>query len=179
VSGPTPEYGQQPEYGGQPPYGQQPQYGQQPGSGGQYPPPGGYDGGYGQPPVSPKNGVGIAALILGILSILAFWTFGFGIFLGIIAVVLGVLGRGRVKRREATNGGVATTGLVLGVLGIIGGAVFIALTVWVFNEVGVGDLATCLSDAGGDATRVEQCQQQFTDNLENQFSVTLTPAPTP
>lgn len=161
------------------------QYGQTP-QGGQYPPPPGgqyeaapqYAGGYQQqPPASPKNGVGIAALILGIISVLAFWTFGFGILLGIVAVILGIVGRNRAKRLEATNKGVATTGLVFGILGIIAGAVFIALSVWVFNEVGGRDLTDCLSNAGSDQAAIEQCQQDFTSNLEDRFSVTITPSP--
>jgi hypothetical protein len=155
------QYGQEPQY---PQYGQDPRYGQP---------------AYGGPPVAPKNGLGIAALIFGILSILAFWTFGFGILLGVIAVILGVIGRGRVKRREATNGGVATTGIVLGILGIIGGAVFIALSVWVFNAVGGQDFASCVADAGGDQARREQCARDFTGNLQEQLSVTITPLPTP
>ncbi len=184
------QYGQNPpggQYGGQqyppPPggqYGSNPQggrYGQNP-QGGQYEAAPQYAGNYQQqPPASPKNGMGIAALILGIVSVLAFWTFGFGILLGIVAVILGVVGRNRAKRLEATNKGVATTGLVFGILGIIAGAVFIALSVWVFNEVGVQDLTNCLSNAGGDQAAIEQCQQQFTSNLEDRFSVTITPSP--
>ncbi|MGN7134771.1 DUF4190 domain-containing protein [Rhodococcoides corynebacterioides] len=174
------QYGSTPQ-GGE--YGSNPQGGQY---GGQYPPPPGgqyesapqYSGGYQQqPPASPKNGMGIAALILGIISVLAFWTFGFGILLGIVAVILGIVGRNRAKRLEATNKGVATTGLVFGILGIIAGAVFIALSVWVFNEVGGQDLTDCLSNAGGDQAAIEQCQQDFTSNLEDRFSVTITPSP--
>ncbi|MBY6349562.1 DUF4190 domain-containing protein [Rhodococcoides corynebacterioides] len=186
---PPGQYGSSPQ-GGQ--YGSSPQGGQY---GGQYPPPPGgqygsgpqggqyesapqYSGGYQQqPPASPKNGMGIAALILGIISVLAFWTFGFGILLGIVAVILGIVGRNRAKRLEATNKGVATTGLVFGILGIIAGAVFIALSVWVFNEVGGQDLTDCLSNAGGDQAAIEQCQQDFTSNLEDRFSVTITPSP--
>ncbi len=173
---PPGQYGQTPQGG---------QYGSNP-PGGQYPPPPGgqyeaapqYAGGYQQqPPASPKNGMGIAALILGIISVLAFWTFGFGILLGIVAVILGIVGRNRAKRLEATNKGVATTGLVFGILGIIAGAVFIALSVWVFNEVGGRDLTDCLSNAGSDQAAIEQCQQDFTSNLEDRFSVTITPSP--
>lgn len=173
---PPGQYGQTPQGG---------QYGSNP-PGGQYPPPPGgqyeaapqYAGGYQQqPPASPKNGMGIAALILGIISVLAFWTFGFGILLGIVAVIIGIVGRNRAKRLEATNKGVATTGLVFGILGIIAGAVFIALSVWVFNEVGGRDLTDCLSNAGSDQAAIEQCQQDFTSNLEDRFSVTITPSP--
>ncbi|MGB3770681.1 MAG: DUF4190 domain-containing protein [Rhodococcus sp. (in: high G+C Gram-positive bacteria)] len=162
------QFGQQGQYGQQNPYQQDP-YQQNP-----------YGGGYGQqPPASPKNGLGVAALVLGILSILAFWTFGFGILLGIVAVIMGFVGRGRAKRGEATNGGVALSGIVLGVLGILVGAVFLALTVFVFNAVDGQGLVDCLSQAGGDSAQIEQCQQDFTGNLEEQFSVSIAPEPTP
>ncbi|MBY6362530.1 DUF4190 domain-containing protein [Rhodococcoides corynebacterioides] len=177
---PPGQYGSSPQggqYGGQYPPPPGGQYGSGP-QGGQYESAPQYSGNYQQqPPASPKNGMGIAALILGIISVLAFWTFGFGILLGIVAVILGIVGRNRAKRLEATNKGVATTGLVFGILGIIAGAVFIALSVWVFNEVGGQDLTDCLSNAGGDQAAIEQCQQDFTSNLEDRFSVTITPSP--
>lgn len=88
---------------------------------------GGYRGGpeYGVAPAGhvppagpPRNGLGIAALILGILAVLTFLTLVGGVLLGLLAIVLGLVARGRVKRREATNGGVATAGVILGALGL-------------------------------------------------------------
>lgn len=64
------------------------------------------------------NGFGVAALVLGIVSIPA-GGIVFGIVFGILAVVLGVLGQGRVKRGEANNGGLALAGIVTGSLGIL------------------------------------------------------------
>ena len=98
---------------------QPPQYGAYPGG---YPPPppppyGGYPGypgysGYPGPPQSePKNGLGLAALILAIIGLLLCWSVAGGIVLGVVAVILGFLGRGRVKRGEADNGGVAIAGI--------------------------------------------------------------------
>ncbi|MGU3436164.1 DUF4190 domain-containing protein [Actinomycetes bacterium M1A6_2h] len=162
-----PQYGQ-PQYG-QPQYGQpqsgQPQYGAAPG--------------YGQPPVSPKNGFGLAALILGILSILAFWSFGFGIVLGLLAILFGFLGRSRVKKRVATNGGVALTGIVLGIIGVIAGIAFLWIVVWAADKVGFTDYASCISDAGSNEQAIASCNDQFTNNIQDQFSVTITPLPTP
>lgn len=101
------------------------------------PPPMGYGannpyGVYGAPPKS--NGQATAALVLGIISIVLFWTFGFGIILGILAIVFGVLGRGRAREITAAGqsdgqSGRATAGLVTGVLGVVGGALFIVLLV--------------------------------------------------
>ncbi|MFD5429434.1 DUF4190 domain-containing protein [Streptomyces sp. NPDC127084] len=73
-------------------------------------------------PVAARNGLGTAALILGIVGVLAglpmflFWLAG---ILGLIGLILGITGRGRVKRGEATNKGAATTGVVLGVVALI------------------------------------------------------------
>lgn len=64
------------------------------------------------------NGFGVAALVLGIVSIPA-GGIVVGIVFGILAVVFGVLGQGRVKRGEANNGGVAIAGLITGILGIV------------------------------------------------------------
>ncbi|MFG2329376.1 DUF4352 domain-containing protein [Streptomyces sp. NPDC048604] len=69
-----------------------------------------------------RNGLGTTALILGIIGALSgviplmFWLAG---LLGLIALILGLSGRGRVKRGEANNKGVATTGAVLGLVAMI------------------------------------------------------------
>ena len=81
------------------------------------------------------------------------------------------------KRGEATNGGVAVAGIVLGVLGIIVSIAAIVLTVQFANEVGAGDLFDCLQEAGNDVEAQQQCQEQFQQNIEEQFSVTVTPPP--
>ncbi|MGO4446118.1 DUF4190 domain-containing protein [Mycobacterium sp. 2YAF39] len=161
-----------------PPAGAQPpSYGAYPGG---YPPPpqqtpyGGYPAG--PPPTSaPKNGLGIASLVTAIIALLS--VFG-GVVLGFVAIILGFMGRARVKRGEATNGGVAIAGIILGILSIIEAVAIIALMVWGFGEVGGTDYVDCLSKAGSDQEAVQQCADEFTNNLETQFSMTITtPAP--
>jgi hypothetical protein len=66
--------------------------------------------------------MGIAALVCGIISaVLAFSYVGAigGLVLGIIAIVLGILGR-----KKPQWGGMATAGLILGIIGTVLGAVF-------------------------------------------------------
>jgi Domain of unknown function (DUF4190) len=151
-----------------------PQYGAYPGA---YPPPPQQPyPGYAPPPTAPKNGLGIASLVVAIIAILS--VFG-GIVLGVVAVILGFLGWGRAKRGEANNGGIAVAGIVLGVLSIIEAVVLIGLAVWGFQEVGGTDYVDCLSQAGNDQQAMEQCAQQFQERVEDEFSVTLTPTPTP
>ncbi|GAA3376272.1 DUF4190 domain-containing protein [Streptomyces sannanensis] len=111
------------------PYGGQPGYGYTaPGTVPGYP---GYAGGWPGMGAAPQNGFGITALVLGIVSVVLFCLYGFQIILGILAVIFGVLGRNRAKRGEATNGGMALAGIILGALGILVSTVIIGFIVWV------------------------------------------------
>ncbi|MDX1886091.1 DUF4190 domain-containing protein [Mycolicibacterium sp. 120270] len=164
-----------PQPPGQPQYPQYPQYPPPPPGGaypGSYPPPPPQPyAGYTPPPQAPKNGLGIAALVIAIIALIS--VFG-GVVLGVVAVILGFLGWQRAKRGEATNGGIAVAGIVLGILSIIEAIVVIVLTVWVFNEVGGTDYMQCVADAGSDQAAVQQCVDQFQERVEDQFSVTIT-----
>jgi uncharacterized protein DUF4190 len=152
-----------------------PQYGPYPGS---YPPPPPQPyAGYTPPPIGPRNGLGIAALVIAIIGLVFCWTVAGGIILGIVAVVIGFLARGRVKRGQATNGGIAIAGIVLGFLAIIVSLVFIPIWIGMFGEVGGTDYVDCLSKAGNDSQAVQQCADQFRDRVENQLSITATPTP--
>lgn len=110
------------------PYGY-PQPGQpnQPGAGGPGypPPPGGTPYGaapYGQypgpvPPGQRTDGVSIAALVTGIL------------LMGVVPIVLGFIGLGRVKKNGTQGKGLAIAGIVLGGLAILG-TVAVGLTIF-------------------------------------------------
>lgn len=104
TSEPQPNYGQQQNYNQQQNYGQpQPQYG--------------------QPPVVQDNsakGMAVAALVLGILSIILCFAPFVGLGMGIVALCLGVSAK---KRLPAGEQGMATAGVVLGIIGIIIGAI--------------------------------------------------------
>jgi hypothetical protein len=135
---------------------------------------------YPQPGSAPKNGLGITSLVLAILGLLSSWIafLNFGsIVVGLIAVVIGIVARGRVKRGIANNGGVAIAGIVLGALAIIVSVAFIALYMFVWKEVGGSDYMSCMQQAGSDPTQQQQCEQQFQQHVDNQFSITPTPSP--
>ncbi|MGW3101869.1 DUF4190 domain-containing protein [Streptomyces sp. NPDC001100] len=90
----------------------------------------GYPQGYGWPgmQMAPQNNLGTVALVLGILSCCLFCIYGIvSLVLGIIAVVLGVKGRKRADRGQATNRGQAQAGMITGIVGIILGLAVIAL----------------------------------------------------
>ncbi|MFH9982241.1 DUF4190 domain-containing protein [Streptomyces sp. NPDC017179] len=112
-------------------------------------------GGYGYPaypaagqgwpgmPMPPQNGMGTAAMVLGILSCVMFCVYGiFSVVLGVLAVVFGVKGRRKADRGEANNRGQAQAGLITGIIGIVLGVVTLALVilgVFYVNTVEVPD----------------------------------------
>lgn len=158
-------------------------------------PPGGYPGGYPPPPpyggtpppypggptAGPSNGLGIAALVTAIVGLLMVWSVLGGLVLGVVAVALGFAARGRCKRGEATNDGVALSGIVLGFLGIVLSVVFVGIYlvmggIW-FTEVGGPDFVSCMQDAGNDRGAQQQCEDTFRDRMQDEFSVTPTARP--
>lgn len=115
--------------------------------------------GYQGQPSDPSNGMGTAALVLGVIGLLTS-IFVVGALFGVIAVILGFLGRGKAKRGEATNGGVALGGIITGALSIlIVGALAIG-AVALFNSDTFQNLTECVQ-AADDQTAVEDCAQQF------------------
>ena len=112
--------GQRPPY--QPPYNQQPYQGNQqqpfyPYGAPQYPM-------YPQPNTG-SNGLAIASLILGIVSLVLVAAFSWmlwgsiaGLCLGIVGTILGVMGR-----KNATGRTMATAGMILSIIGIAIGAI--------------------------------------------------------
>lgn len=117
-----PAYGQ-PAYGqpayGQPAYGQ-PAYGQP-----AYGPPA-Y--GYGYPPQPRTNGKAMAGMIVGIVSIVLCYL---GALIGPAAIILSVLGKKDIKRSNGTQSGegMATAGLVTGIVGTVIWVALDALTI--------------------------------------------------
>lgn len=151
-----------------------------PGSGpypGAYPPPpmpygGDYYPGLGAPP---RNGMGVAALVVAILALFGSCSVIGGVLLGIAAVIMGLVGRGRAKRGEANNGGIATTGLVLGVLAIVLSIAFVAFYADAFNKYGGQDLMSCIQNANSDSDKIQQCMDEFQQRVESQTGQTATP----
>ncbi|MBX7435351.1 DUF4190 domain-containing protein [Mycobacterium sp. Y57] len=153
---------------------QPPQYGAYPGG---YPPPPPYGAYPPPPPAGPKNGLGTAALVLAIIGLVLCWTVAGGVILGLCAVIIGFVARGRVKRGEANNGGIAIAGIVLGFVSIVAALVFIPIYIGVFDRVGGTDYIDCISRAGSDQQAIQDCADEFTQRVEEQFSLTVTPTP--
>jgi hypothetical protein len=110
--------------------------------------------------------MGTAALVLGIIGFfLAFVVIG-GI-LGIVAVVLGIVALGRVRRGEANNRGVAIGGIVAGALAIVLAGVIIAAgaAFWSENKDEINDLGDCLDRARSQEAE-DRCEDRFREQIE-------------
>lgn len=77
--------------------------------------------GYGWPGMQPRpaNGMGVAALTLGIISAVGFILWPIAIVVGILAIIFGAIGRAKATRGEATNRGQALAGLICGIGGLV------------------------------------------------------------
>jgi hypothetical protein len=114
---------------------------------------------------APRNGLGTAALVLGILAVATSITVVGGVVLGVLAVVLGVIGRRRAGRREADNGGIALAGIVLGAVALLLSIVLVVAGIALFRSGTGRSLVDCLDRAGDDQAAVNACEQQFTHDL--------------
>ncbi|ALR11989.1 hypothetical protein MYCSP_11700 [Mycobacteroides saopaulense] len=148
---------------------------------GGYPPPYPYPYAYGAPgmpvpPPAPKNGVGVSALVVGIIAILLSCTVFGGFLGGLVAVVLGVVGLLRVKRSEADNRGVAIGGIALGALAVLLSTLILVFTLVFMKSAGLSDFITCMSDVKGDQAKATQCQNDFEKRMNEKAG---TPTQTP
>ncbi len=137
---------------------------------GAYPPAPSPYGEYPSVPAAPRNGLGIAALVTAIVALIATVTIFGGIGLGLVAVILGIVAYGRVRRGDADNGGVAIAGIVLGIVAIVVSVALVFFGVWVFKSIGGGDYVECVQQAGQDQAKVDQCTEEFRQSVENRFS---------
>lgn len=108
-----PPYGQ-PQYP-QPPYQQNP-YAQQPwGQPSGYPPPQPYQ------VTPPSDGLGIAAMVIGIISLVTLCIYGLGLLGSPAALIMGKISMNRIDRSEGRLGGrgMAKAGFILGIIGTV------------------------------------------------------------
>lgn len=78
------------------------------------------------PPRQQTNGLAVASLVLGILSLLSFFTIVPPFIMGGLAVIFGIIGLSKAKQ-GAPNKGLAIAGLICGAAGIVATIAFIAL----------------------------------------------------
>ena len=105
--------------------------------------------------LKPRNGAGVAALVLSLVGLVLTLLVLFaplGALLGLLAVIFGIMGISRVGQGEATNRGQAVTGLIVGIL---------ALALGVFLTIRIGSY---LSDHATDFNNFTKCVNSATTN---------------
>ncbi|MFF8972019.1 hypothetical protein [Streptomyces sp. NPDC014995] len=81
---------------------------------------GGAPGPYGWPGMRPmENGMGITAMVLGIIAAGGFCMWPAAIVTGVLAVMFGLIGRAKARRGEASNPGQALAGIICGAAGFV------------------------------------------------------------
>ncbi len=119
----------------------------------------------------PRNGLGIAALVIGVASLVAaasFTLFPLALVFGLVGLILGLVALGRGRRVGATNPGQATTGVICSVLALI---VAIDLSVhvgtWAARNTGVFTrFDKCIAKAGN-RTEVSNCIARFANDVRS------------
>lgn len=118
-----------------------------------------------------RNGVGVAALVVGIVSlVLAILIIFFPLagILGIVAIVLGGIGMGRAGRGIADNRGQALTGLITGLLAfLVAVALGLGIGSFVFQHANdFRKLGSCMDKAQSAAAR-QTCARAFGNQLHD------------
>lgn len=120
----------------------------------------------GPPATGPRNGIGTGALVVAVAALAFSWSVIGGIVGGVIAVSLGVAGRGRARRGAADNGPVATAGIALGALAVVIGIAAVPVWSGFLGDAGIGDYVSCMEKADTDRTAQTRCENDFRDRIE-------------
>lgn len=89
-------------------------------------------------PQQPRNGLGVAALVIGIVGVLIAlvpFMFWLGAILGLLALIFGIIGMGKANKGEATNKGSALTGVITGALAIVISIVWVVVLATAVKDV--------------------------------------------
>jgi hypothetical protein len=119
-------------------------------------------------PARPANGLGVAALVLGVASLVAavsFTLFPLGLLGGLVAAVLGAVAITRARTSGAASLG-AVAGIVCGVLALAIGVVFAVHTgiVVARNTTAFTTFDTCIAKAG-DRSAVTSCITHLANSI--------------
>ncbi len=128
-----------------------------------------------QPPAAPPsarpgNGLGVAALVLGVASLVAavsFILFYLGLLGGLIAAVLGGIAVTRGRAKGATNPGQATAGILCGVLALAIAIVFaVRFGTFVARNTNVfTTFDNCIAKAGN-RSAVSSCIARLANDIQ-------------
>src|SRR6516162_8346787 len=121
------------------------------------------------PSARPRNRLGVAALVLGVASLVAavsFVLFPLGLLGGLVAVILGVIALSRRITGGATNPGQAWAGTICGILALVIGIVF-SVRVGTFVEHNTGSFTSfdnCIAKASN-RSEVANCIARFANSI--------------
>ncbi|GGK21542.1 hypothetical protein GCM10011583_61920 [Streptomyces camponoticapitis] len=119
-----------------------------------------------EPAPARSNALAVAALVLGIIAVLLFWTVVGGIFLGLLAVVLGIIGARRARGGRAPRRTMAIVGAVLGAVGLVASTVIVIIGVSLFNSEEFDNFNDCMEHANSQSEK-DQCAEDFSKDVEN------------
>jgi hypothetical protein len=117
---------------------------------------------------SGTNGIAIAAMIIGIIALLISWIPILGVLAGVLALVLGFVGRSKAKKTPAVGGnGAAITGIVTGILATLIN-IGITIALFAFGSTFMGSFETyedCIERGGTEA----ECEQELERDILDRF----------
>jgi hypothetical protein len=121
------------------------------------------------PSARPGNGLGVAALVLGVASLVAavsFVMFPLGLLGGLVALILGGIAVTRGRARGATNFGQAIAGIVCGALALVIAIVFaVRFGTFVAHNTDVfTTFDNCIAKAG-DRSAVASCIERLANDI--------------
>ncbi|MEU2896377.1 DUF4190 domain-containing protein [Streptomyces sp. NPDC001273] len=113
-----------------------------------------------------NNGLAVAALILGVLAVVLFWTVVGGVVLGILALIFGIIGARRARGGRAPHGTMSVIGAVLGALGVAGSVVIIAIGASILDSDEFKNFDDCVRQADTKSER-DACAEDFNRDINN------------
>ena len=121
------------------------------------------------PTTRPRKGLGVAALVIGVASLVAavsFILFPLALVAGLVGLIIALIALTRGRRRGATNSGQAAAGLICSVLALI---IAVDLSVhvgtWAARNTGVfARFDKCIAIAGN-RTEVSSCIARFANEV--------------
>jgi hypothetical protein len=117
----------------------------------------------------PANGLSVAALVLGVASLVAavsFVLFPLALPGGLLAAILGAIAVSRGRTSGATSHGQAIAGIVCGILALVVAVVFaVRFGTFIANNTNVfTSFDNCIAKAG-DRSAVSSCIAQFANDV--------------
>lgn len=108
-------------------------------------------------PVVEKKGMGIASLVLGIISVITgccCFFIGLGLILGVLAVIFGIIFL-KANKGKLVSKGFGISGIILGVIGIL-----LTVIIWVYTLVSFRASGISFDEF------IEQIEQEVEINME-------------